>query len=486
MRTILCAGVFVLVLLASASQAAAQCNPTWVPGQGVPGVFSRGLFQDPVRCLATWDPDGPGPLSNRIVVGGRFSLAGDVHAFNVAEWDPVSESWSALGLSVNETVAACLALPSGDLIVAGDFTVAGGVVTNRIARWDGSTWSALGTGCDAEVLALAVMPNGDIVAGGRFEFAGGVAVNGVARWDGSSWSSLGAGVVGIGSNQHFAVLDLVALPNGDLVAGGRFPLIGSAVASNVARWDGTSWSAMAAGIGSAGNDLVKALSLRPNGDVVAAGCDGGTYPVVSWDGTAWVALGLGMDGCVEDLITMPGGDLLAVGVFHMAGGVAVERLARWDGSAWSSILGGFAGLNLPSSLAALPNGDFFVGGHFNEVGGVAAASVVRRRGAAWQPMGSGTSASVRVLLTQPNGDVLAGGLFDMIGGTPASAIARWDGTSWFPVGPRLFEQVSAIATLPGGDVVAAGLLNTGGPGLARWNGTAWCAIVSEIDSMSVR
>ena len=101
-------------------------------------------------------------------------------------------------------------------------------------------------------------------------------------------------------------------------------------------------------------------------------------------------------------------------------------------------------------------------------------------------MGSGTSASVRVLLTQPNGDVLAGGLFDMIGGTPASAIARWDGTSWFPVGPRLFEQVSAIATLPGGDVVAAGLLNTGGPGLARWNGTAWCAIVSEIDSMSVR
>jgi hypothetical protein len=35
---------------------------------------------------------------------------------------------------------------SGNVYVAGDFTVIGGVAANRIAKWDGSIWSKLGSG----------------------------------------------------------------------------------------------------------------------------------------------------------------------------------------------------------------------------------------------------------------------------------------------------------------------------------------------------
>lgn len=104
------------------------------------------------------------------------------------------------------------------LVVAGTFRVAGTSVANMIAAWDPATgtWSALGSGMNETVFALTTMPNGDLVAGGRFTFAGGVSANSIARWNGASWSALGSGT----SN---AVLALTALPNGDLVAGGRSP-----------------------------------------------------------------------------------------------------------------------------------------------------------------------------------------------------------------------------------------------------------------------
>ena len=85
------------------------------------------------------------------------------------------------------------------LVVGGEFTIAGGVVANGIAILDpvSGTWSALGSGMSVGtylgVFALATLPNGDLVASGRFPDAGGVSVNNIARWNGTSWSGLGSG-----------------------------------------------------------------------------------------------------------------------------------------------------------------------------------------------------------------------------------------------------------------------------------------------------
>jgi hypothetical protein len=186
---------------------------------------------------------GPTPYVNALAVlqngdlvaGGSFGSAGGISAVNIARWN--GSVWSPLGSGVNDRVAALAELPSGDLVAAGNFMLAGGTSANYIARWNGSTWSPLGTGVGGttfpSVSALAVQPNGDLVATGDFRLAGAVSANYIARWNGSVWSPLGSGLGGPGLPE---VRDLTVLPNGDLVAGGRFTTAGGIVAPHIARW----------------------------------------------------------------------------------------------------------------------------------------------------------------------------------------------------------------------------------------------------------
>jgi hypothetical protein len=48
---------------------------------------------------------------------------------------------------------------------------------------------------DFPVFALAVSGS-DVYAGGNFKTAGGGAATNIAKWNGSSWSALGSGMIG--------------------------------------------------------------------------------------------------------------------------------------------------------------------------------------------------------------------------------------------------------------------------------------------------
>ena len=129
------------------------------------------------------------------------------------------------------------------------------------------------------VWALTTLPNGDLVAGGNFTIAGGIPAISIARWDGTSWSALGSGM-------NYLVLALTTLPNGDLVAGGVFTTAGGVSANFIARWDGTSWSALGSGMsGPPGPLAVRVLAVLPNGDLVA----GGNFTVVNGAASAYIA-----------------------------------------------------------------------------------------------------------------------------------------------------------------------------------------------------
>ncbi len=220
--------------------ALAQCATTWGPGDGIPGV-GPDLWGSSVYAITNWDADGPGPLPSKVVVAGDFLVAGSALANRIAAWDPSTGTWSALGAGLDGPVWALTTLPNGDLIAGGAFTTAGGVSAAYVARWNGNAWSALGAGTNQLVLALTTLPNGDVLAGGQFTMAGGISANGIARWNGSAWSALGAGVTGQWSP---AVHCLTTLANGDVIAGGSFDTAGAVSASGVARWDGSSWSAV--------------------------------------------------------------------------------------------------------------------------------------------------------------------------------------------------------------------------------------------------
>lgn len=96
-------------------------------------------------------------------------------------------------------------------------------------RWDGRFAYP---GMDHPVYTLAVDGSSNLYAGGAFTMAGGVSANHVAKWDGTSWSALGSGV------GYFTVRDLAVDGSGNLYAGGDFNTAGGKQSLNFAIWHG--------------------------------------------------------------------------------------------------------------------------------------------------------------------------------------------------------------------------------------------------------
>ncbi len=367
------------------------------------------------------------------------SLAATVRAQCTYSWPA-----AAFGSGGNDSVLALASLGNGDLALGGRFTDANGTAANRIARWNGTAFAALGSGMNGDVNVLLELADGTLFAGGAFTTAGGNTVNCVARWNGTAWSALGVGVDALapfGSN----VQAVVQLGNGDLVVAGNFAAVSGTPAANIARWNGSTWSALGTGI----NGGVRALCVLPNGDVVATGSftnAGGVTAasIARWNGASWSALGtgLGLFGG-SALATMQNGDVVAGGSFLTAGGVACNRIARWNGAVWSAL---GTGLNaVPSALRVLPNGDLMVGGLFTTAGGGAANNIARWNGAAWSAFPAGCNGAVHEIVQDAAGAVVVSGDFTLANGGAAGRIAK---------------IVSSCA--PTGSTLGAGCVGTGG------------------------
>jgi trimeric autotransporter adhesin len=419
-----------LIVIGSVANIVGSVVARW-NGAAWQAIGNLGFVSGDVLSLAAL-PNGD------ILVGGqfygaRFVPSGSMPANSLLRWNGLTWSQLGNGLGTNEGSVASSAivntmtsLPSGLLVVAGDFHAASGLPTTSIAAWDGAAWGPLApfAGVDRAVAAMAVMQNGDLVVGGHFRTAGFTLAGAVARWDGQSWSALGAG---LGSGETFRVEAMTTLSNGDLVVGGYF--YGGPGRYSIARWDGTAWNPL--GIGP--NYTVKAFAMLPGGQLIAGGdfWTAGGQPaqhIAAWNGASWSGLGAGLDADVTDLVVMPNGNLIAAGRFTTAGSVAANRIAQWDGTSWSTL---GTGLDGPAfALALRPNGDLVVGGYFGSAGGVPAANIALWNGSSWSPLGSGTNGWVETLMNLPNGDLAVGGDFTFAGSLQANRIARWNGNSW--------------------------------------------------------
>lgn len=466
----------------------------WEPIGLVPGV------NGPVSAMAAWDADGAGPGQPVLVVGGRFSVAGDIFANNIATWN--GQRWSTLGDGVNVTNAFSLGVTAltvdsnGDLIVGGDFGTASGVTVNHVARWDGSAWHALGTGLASsstiQVNAFHVNTAGDVIVGGAFSHAGGVAVNGVARWNGVAWSGIGGGVGGV----QPVVSAVIEAPGGDLLIGGAFSSAGGVTATGVARWNGLAWSPVGTAT-SGGLPGVRVLKFMPDGQLIA----GGTFAAAAgtpqtdglarWDGASWRSMGT-TSRFVYALAMPPGGDLIAGGFFSTAWGSGIRSVARWSGSQWTNMGDGVTQIGGSSageirSFVVMPDGRLFAAGEFTKASGRTADHVAWWDGAQWQSLGTGlnvasmesaASSSISAIQHMPNGDlVVAGDLTLSADGTETAQVARWNGTEWSRLGLGVGGPVYALALMSSGELVAAGRFTAAGGvsanRVAKWNGTAW-------------
>jgi hypothetical protein len=289
-------------------------------------------------------------------VGGSFTIPS-----TLAKWN--GTSWAAVGAGLNgATYVYALTAYNNALYVGGNFTSAGSAGANSgyLAKWDGSNWTTVGNGANQVVKCFTTVGS-VLYVGGKFtavnNTGGQVSGSGcIAKWDGTTWTAVGSGITGSG-----AEVDAIASMGTDVYVGGKFTTAGSTTVTNIAKWDGSAWSA----VGNPGGTIVYSLASF-NGSLYA----GGDFGVKKWTGSSWVALGTGLTGANISVLAMINynGGLTIGGYFQGAGAVSgTANIARWNSTTWfafNSTMNGDADAFYvnPAAPATLYAGGTFTGG----------------------------------------------------------------------------------------------------------------------------
>lgn len=295
-------------------------------------------------------------------------------------------------------------------------------------------------GTDLGGVTAVLHDSGVTYFGGNFSTIGRIAATNVAKWDGTNWSALGAGVNG-------AVDSLALVQNELYVAGGIYEASGRGV-RRIAKWDGNDWSDVGGGVNG------EIFSLATDGTNLYAGghfTEAGGVPaskVAKWDGQTWSALGAGIIPVFEPnawvgsvgSLAVSGSEVFVGGTFRNAGGIGATNIARWDGTNWHTLGKGLRYYDGPGSenggvgALAVHSGFLFAGGTFRRAGDVAASNIAQWDGSDWAPLGSGVDDMLSVLALAASGsDLFVGGVFARVGGINASRVAKWDGQKWSPL-----------------------------------------------------
>jgi trimeric autotransporter adhesin len=265
----------------------------------------------------------------------------------------------------------------GMVYAGGSFTNMGGVTARNVAVWNGAIWAPLASGLNNTVSALA-LHGGVLYAGGTFTRRGDNTGSffGIAKWDGFDWAT----VPGITFGRINNSVSVLATDGADLYAGGNF-LFGSfdGSATNIARFDGANWSAL----GTELNATVSALAvgdggLYAGGSFTSSGAQT-LNRIARWNGSAWAPLGDGFESGSVSALAVSGTVVYAGGSFTNSGNTSLSRIARWNGSQWSPLGSGVARTPGSASISdiAIQGDDIYIAGNFTEAGGKASSYIGR-------------------------------------------------------------------------------------------------------------
>ena len=422
----------------------AMFSPTTVSWIGV-GTTAPDTFSEPGAL---------GAHDGKLIFGGYFRRIGvstangqpdsnGIAAYNGTSWVPLGS-----GLSPNRgTVSGIVSVPEG-LLAAGSFDMAGTTrgVANLI-RWDGSNWLPVFTDGTNGLVNAMLRHNGDLYIAGSFSRIEGVQANGIARWNGTSWEAFGQPLSDSSTNRS---VNALASYNGELIAGGRFVIPSVAGTNNIARWDGDSWAALGTGCTSNVNAIeVFNGELIVGGLFLSAGGIAGTSYLAQWDGSSWSAFAPGVTaGSTGGVLALQlhGTDLMVAGGPNFAvSGVAGSRgIAAWNGSSWSALASGVPeGITKSIQRLASDGTSLFIAGDFTSVDGISGTSgIARWDGTAWSSVGGGLkkladgTVSFSGLWVRDDA-IYASGQFDAIATTsePIGPFLAKFSTFWQPVTP---------------------------------------------------
>ncbi len=295
----------------------------------------------------------------------------------------------------------------------------------RVARWDGAEWEYLPGTFNDGVSTLASF-QGQLYAGGFFTELDNQPALRIVRFDGAEWFPVGGGIPDVvGSSVNFPGVRTLVEDSGLLYVAGEFDQAGSVPAISIASWNGTSWSALSSLLGN-GLERVVGQNVRPASAI----------ELMSHAGSVYV-----------------------VGDFDLAGGAAASRIARWDGSGWFAVGGGFSGF--PNALSWHAGELYAGGGILSDLQGNTLGPLARLTGGQWQAASGFASTGQVRSLTSLGGWLYVGG--SNLPWVDGDALGRWNGQQWqrFDSG-ILYGQVSTVRVDQQG-VAIGGFFRQAGP-----------------------
>ena len=285
-----------------------------------------------------------------VYAAGAFQYAGEVAANHIARWD--GANWHPLGTGIDGAVVQMATL-GDELFVVGAFTSAGGRPATNVAKWSGTNWSDLGAEWSGLPTAISATEQYVFVAR-TVDLTGFV----ISRWDGGGWSDVASGSFGNGRIHTMLALD------DRIVVGGSFRSINGEEVNNVALWDGSQWRSLGSGLSGGKEWLPNEFPFTVARSLLQDGTDlyvGGSFTnaggvlainVARWDGSQWSAVGDGIPGygsclfgrCINPVTSLAllQGKLFAGGGFTSGFSAHGPRgfLARWDGTVWTDVVEG--------------------------------------------------------------------------------------------------------------------------------------------------
>lgn len=478
--------------------------------------------------------DGTG---DKLYVAGTNAIvaANPTATRGLAAWD--GTNWSAVGPGLTGTGGSSLA---GDVVVV-DLDVAttaggqvldlcgrfaadsNGLVLNKMARWDGTSFRRLGgRGANGSIYAMTEYDGGngtELIAAGLFGKIGGIQASSIAKFDGTNWTPLGSGFT-LNSPNCFALTTFNDGTGNALYAAGSFGQAGSVSARAIAKWNGTSWSALGTGLTGLfqiPNAAAYALEVFDDGTGPALYVGGsfmfaGGLPaagLAKWNGTQWTSVG-GFSGTVyalEAAVVNGAPRLFVGGSFATVGGMTANGFASWNGASWTTYGTGMTKNGAAGVVRAITKKVenaatvLYLGGDFTDAGPTPAMNIARFDGSNFSALGSGAgpvgpASVVKALVAYDEGQgtvLYAGGSANEFGGVPSGRIARWDGSSWSTLGAGVLApsagatevdafHVSTLPNIPGLMVGGVFSMADGQPsfGLGQWRPSTIAPICSSL------
>lgn len=287
---------------------------------------------------------------------------------------------------------------------------------------------------------LATVEDGQEVlyVGGNFNRIGGIQASRIARWDGSQWSALGAGVDG--SVQAMAVYDDGSGPA--LYVGGSFQNAGGQPAQGLARWKDGQWSSVG---GNVVRNTVQAITVHDSRLII-----GGTFSQIdgqptqrlaAWDGVGWEAFSSGPSARTGHALAYDAARAVTVlfGGKEPGGGIEQQDTWTFDGQAWKRVAldGPERRLGHAMTYDSLRGRILMMGGQPRGWGGATDLRLWGWDGASWTVLTGAmpiTRRDIRIAYDSARDRVVWFGGQDG-SGTLFDSTWEYDGTSWFEVFP---------------------------------------------------